>query len=108
MKEQLAIFGGTPFRTEKIFYGRQWINEDDVKAVSEVLTSDYLTTGPRAAELEADLCAYTGASYATVCANGTAALHIAAMAAGIGEGDEVITTALTFMASANCALYCGA
>lgn len=108
MKEQLAIFGGTPVRSEKIYYGRQWINEDDVKAVSEVLTSDYLTTGPRAAQLEAELCAYTGASYATVCANGTAALHIAAMAAGIGEGDEVITTALTFMASANCALYCGA
>lgn len=106
--EKLAVFGGTPVRSEKIFYGRQWVNDDDVAAVAKVLKSNYLTTGPVAAEAERELCDYTGAKYATVCSNGTAALHIAALAAGIGPGDEVITTALTFMASANCALYCGA
>ena len=107
-KEIPAILGGTPVRSEKIYYGRQWINEDDVKAVGETLLSDYITTGPKTAELEQVLCSYTGAKYATAVSNGTAALHLAALAAGIGEGDEVITTALTFMASANCALYCGA
>lgn len=106
--EQLAIKGGTPVRADKIFYGCQWINDDDVKAVSETLKSGYITTGPKVAELEKVLCDYTGAKYATVVSNGTAALHIACMAAGIGEGDEVITTGLTFMASANCALYCKA
>ncbi len=106
--EQLAILGGKPVRDTKIFYGRQWISEEDIAAVADALRSDLITTGPRAAQLEKELCEYTGASYATVCANGTAALHLAAMAAGIGPGDEVITTALTFAASANCALYCGA
>lgn len=106
--EKLAINGGTPVRTETIYYGRQWVNEDDVEAVKETLLSGYITTGPKVAELEKRLCEYTGAKYATAVANGTAALHIACLAAGIGDGDEVITTALTFMASANCALYCGA
>ena len=106
-KEKLAIHGGEPVRSEKIYYGRQWINEDDVNAVSETLLSDYITTGPKVSALEDVLCEYTGAKYATAVSNGTAALHLAAIAAGIGEGDEVITTGLTFMASANCALYCG-
>ncbi len=106
--EQLAIHGGKPVRDKKIFYGRQWINEDDIAAVADALRSDLITTGPRAVKVEKELCEYTGASYATMCANGTAALHLAAMAAGVGPGDEVITTALTFAASANCALYCGA
>lgn len=106
--EQLAINGGKPVRDSKIYYGQQWITEEDVQAVAETLRSNYLTTGPKVTELEKKLCEYTGASYATAVCNGTAALHIACMAAGIGEGDEVITTALTFMASANCALYCGA
>ena len=74
----------------------------------EQLKSDYLTCGPKIGELEAKLCEITGAKYAVVCSNGTAALHMAAMAAGIGEGDELITTPITFAASANCALYCGA
>lgn len=106
--EQLAINGGKPVRDNKIFYGCQWINDDDIQAVRETLKSGYITTGPKVAELEDVLCNYTGAKYATVVSNGTAALHIACMAAGVSEGDEVITTGLTFMASANCALYCGA
>ena len=103
-----AIEGGVPVRATKISYGHQYIDEDDIQAVVEVLRSDYLTCGPKITELEKKLCEVTGAKYAVVCSNGTAALHIACMAAGVGEGDEVITTPITFAASANCALYCGA
>ncbi|MCR4587083.1 MAG: UDP-4-amino-4,6-dideoxy-N-acetyl-beta-L-altrosamine transaminase [Lachnospiraceae bacterium] len=105
--EQLAIFGGTPIRKEPLFYGRQYIDDADIDAVVNVLRSDYLTCGPKITELEAKLCQITGAKYAVAVSNGTAALHIAAMAAGIGEGDEVITSPITFAASANCTLYCG-
>lgn len=103
-----AIEGGKPVRTDKIYYGHQFIDEDDIKAVEAVLRSDYLTCGPEIDNLEKKLCELTGAKYAVLCANGTAALHIACLAAGVGEGDEVITTPITFAASANCALYCGA
>lgn len=106
--ENLAINGGTPIRGKKLFYGRQWINEDDINAAVEVLKSDYLTCGPKVTELEKKLAEYTGAKYAVAVSNGTAALHCACLAAGVGPGDEVITTAITFAASANCALYCGA
>ncbi|MDE7206601.1 MAG: UDP-4-amino-4,6-dideoxy-N-acetyl-beta-L-altrosamine transaminase [Lachnospiraceae bacterium] len=106
--EKPAIEGGAPVRETKLFYGHQYIDDADVKAVSEVLVSDYLTCGPKITELEQRLCALTGAKYAVICSNGTAALHIAALAAGVGEGDEMITTPITFAASANCALYCGA
>lgn len=105
--ERLAIKGGYPVRNGKIYYGRQWIDEDDVQAVAEVLRSDFITCGPKVDEMERNLEAYTGARYAVAVSNGTAALHCACMAAGIGPGDEVITTPLTFAASANCALYCG-
>lgn len=106
--EKPAIEGGNPVRDTKIFYGHQYIDDADIQAVVEVLRSDYLTCGPKIEELERKLCEMTGAAYAVVCSNGTAALHIAAMAAGIGKGDEVITTPITFAASANCAWYCGA
>lgn len=106
--EKPAIEGGKPAREQKIFYGHQYIDEDDIQAVVEVLRSDYLTCGPKITELEEKLCSLTGAKYAVACSNGTAALHIAALSAGVGEGDEVITTPITFAASANCALYCGA
>ncbi len=106
--EKLAIDGGTPVRETKLFYGHQYIDEADIRAVTEVLKSDFLTCGPKIGELEEKLCRQTGAKYAVVCSNGTAALHIACQAAGIGEGDELITTPITFAASANCALYCGA
>ena len=103
-----AIEGGTPVRTSKISYGHQYIDEADIQAVVDVLRSDFLTSGPKITELEKKLCEVTGAKYAVVCSNGTAALHIACMAAGVSAGDEVITTPITFAASANCALYCGA
>lgn len=106
--EKPAIEGGKPARETPISYGHQYIDEADIQAVTEVLRSDYLTCGPKIEELERKLCALTGAKYAVVCANGTAALHIAALSAGVGEGDEVITTPITFAASVNCALYCGA
>lgn len=95
-------------RSSKIFYGHQWVDEDDVQAVADVLRGDYLTCGPMVTEMEKCLEAYTGAKHAVAVSNGTAALHCACIAAGIGPGDEVITTPLTFAASANCALYCGA
>ncbi len=103
-----AICGGIPIRDTKIYYGHQYIDEADIQAVVEVLKSDTITCGPKITELEEKLCRITGAKYAVVCSNGTAALHMACMAAGAGEGDEVITTPITFAASANCALYCGA
>lgn len=106
--ERLAVDGGTPIRKEKIFYGKQWIDDEDVKAVSEVLMGNFITCGPKISELEKILAEYTGAGYSVMVSSGTAALHCACMAAGIGPGDEVITTPLTFAASANCALYCGA
>lgn len=108
MKEKLALYGGKPVRKEKLFYGMQTIEKDDIEAVSKALESDLITCGPRIKELEKKLCDYTGAKYAVVVSSGTAALHCACLAAGIGRGDEVITTPLTFAASANCALYCGA
>lgn len=94
-------------RETPIYYGHQYIDDADIKAVVDVMKQD-LTCGPKIRELEEKLCRITGARYAVVCSNGTAALHIAALAAGVGEGDEVITTPITFAASANCALYCGA
>ncbi len=105
--EKLAINGGYPVRGGKIYYGRQWIDDDDIKAVVSVLRSDYITCGPKVEEMERELEKYTGAKHAVAVSNGTAALHCACIAAGIKAGDEVITTPLTFAASANCILYCG-
>lgn len=106
--EKLAIKGGFPVRTSKLYYGRQWINEDDIAAVEDVLRGDLITCGPKVDEFETALCDYTGTKHAVAVNSGTSALHCACIAAGIGEGDEVITTPITFAASANCALYCGA
>lgn len=103
----LAILGEKPTRGDFIPYGKQYIDEDDIKAVSEVLRSPYLTTGPRVEEFEEKLCKLTGAKYAVAISNGTSALHAACYAAGVSSGDEVITTPMTFAASANCILYCG-
>lgn len=107
-QNQPAITGGKPIRETRLFYGHQYIDEADIEAVVEVLKSDYLTCGPKITALEERLCAITQAKHACVVSNGTAALHIACQALGIGKGDEVITTPITFAASANCALYCGA
>lgn len=106
--DALAMDGGRPVREEKIYYGKQWIEEDDVQTVASVLRSDYITCGPKVDELEKNLCEFTGAKYAVAVNSGTSALHCACIAAGIGSGDEVITTPITFAASSNCALYCGA
>ncbi len=107
-KEKLAIHGGKPVRDSKIFYGRQWVQEDDIAAVAAALKGDLITCGPYVDAVEKKICEVTGAKYAVVVCNGTAALHCAMIAAGVGEGDEVITTPLTFAASANCAVYVGA
>lgn len=88
-------------------YGHQTIDEEDIQAVVDVLQSDYLTTGPKVAELEKSVADYVGAKYAVAVNSGTAALHIACLAAGIKAGDEVITSPITFAASSNCVLYCG-
>ncbi|WP_294520696.1 UDP-4-amino-4,6-dideoxy-N-acetyl-beta-L-altrosamine transaminase [uncultured Anaerovibrio sp.] len=106
--EDLAINGGKPVFDKRIGYGHQYIDEADIQAVVDVLKSDFLTCGPKIEEAEKKLCDITGAKHAVLIANGTAALHAMIFAAGIGPGDEVITTPLTFAASANCALYCGA
>ena len=97
----------TQTKTKFIPYGRQWIEDDDIEAVLEVLKGDYLTTGPTIEQFEAAVAHYVGAKYAVAFANGTAALHGACFAAGITHGDEVITTPFTFAASANCILYQG-
>lgn len=89
-------------------YGRQLIEEDDIAAVAEVLRGDYLTTGPTVERFEQALSAYTGATHNISCSNGTAALHMAAMALKLGAGDAVIVPSLTFLATANAARYVGA
>lgn len=88
-------------------YGKQSISQDDIDAVVEVLQSDYLTQGPKVKEFEEAFAEYVGAKYAVAVANGTAALHLNALALGVREGDKVITTPITFAASANCIRYCG-
>ncbi|WP_404284842.1 UDP-4-amino-4,6-dideoxy-N-acetyl-beta-L-altrosamine transaminase [Exiguobacterium aurantiacum] len=94
-----------PVRNTFLPYGRQWIEEDDIQAVVDTLRGDFLTTGPAVDAFEQAIAQYVGARYAVSFSNGTAALHGACFAAGIGEGDEVITTPMTFAASANCVLY---
>ncbi len=105
--ETLAINGGPAVRKEKIYYGRQWVDDSDIAEVNGVLNSDFITCGPKVEALEEMLAACTGSKYAVAVNSGTSALHCACIAAGIRPGDEVITTPLTFAASANCVLYCG-
>ena len=88
-------------------YGRQNITEEDIQAVVETLQSDYLTQGPKIEEFEKAFAKYIGSKYAVAVANGTAALHLCTLALGVKEGDKVITTPITFAASANCVRYCG-
>ncbi|MCX5847505.1 MAG: UDP-4-amino-4,6-dideoxy-N-acetyl-beta-L-altrosamine transaminase [Deltaproteobacteria bacterium] len=103
-KQMLSGIEAQPF----LNYGKQSIDEDDIQAVVEVLKSTNLTQGPKVAEFEEELCRYTGARFAVACNSGTSALHMACLAAGVQQGDEVITSPITFVASANCAAYCGA
>jgi len=88
-------------------YGRQNITEEDIQAVVETLKSDYLTQGPKIEEFETAFANYVGSKYAVALSNGTAALHLCAMALNVKNGDKVITTPITFAASANCIRYCG-
>jgi len=104
----LALHGGTPVRSALLPYGRQMIDDADVSAVVAALTSDFLTTGPAVEQFERAFASFVGAKYAVAVSNGTAALHVAAAAAGVRTGDRVVTTPLTFVASANCARYQGA
>ncbi|OGP21340.1 MAG: UDP-4-amino-4,6-dideoxy-N-acetyl-beta-L-altrosamine transaminase [Deltaproteobacteria bacterium GWA2_55_10] len=91
-----------------IFYGQQTIDETDIAAVVDAIRSGMLTQGPLVEAFEKALADYTGAKYALVCSNGTAALHLACKAIGLGEGDKALTSPITFLASANAALYVGA
>lgn len=88
-------------------YGRQNITDEDIQAVTDVLKSDYLTQGPKIAEFEAAFADYIGCKYAIAVSNGTAALHLSAIALNIQTGDKIITTPITFAATANCVRYCG-
>lgn len=107
MKTNLSDNGDKPVREQMLPYGRQWIDEDDIRAVVEALRSDWLTTGPKVTEFESAFASFVGAREAVAVSNGTAALHAAMHAIGIGPGDEVIVTPMTFAASANCVVYCG-
>jgi UDP-4-amino-4,6-dideoxy-N-acetyl-beta-L-altrosamine transaminase len=107
MAETLALHGGTPVRKTSLPYARQTIGEDDVQAAVAALRSDWLTTGPGVEAFERAVAGAVEARYAVAVNSGTAALHAAVFAGGIGPGDEVITTPLTFVASANAVLYLG-
>ena len=107
VSEKLAIHGGTPVRQTLLPYARQWLDDDDVAAVVEVLGSDWLTTGPKVAEFERAFAEFVGAREAVAVSNGTAALHAAMYAVGIGPGDEVIVPPMTFASSANCVVFQG-
>ena len=105
---KLAIDGGTPVRNkETLPYGHQQVDDADIQAVVDVLRGDWLTTGPAVDAYEKAFAEYVGAKYAVAVSSGTAALHTAAHVAGICDNDEVITSPLSFAASANCVLYCG-
>ncbi len=107
MSDRLALDGGRPVRARLLPYGRQWIDDDDIHAVVEALRSDFITTGPMVAEFERRFAERVGARHAVAVSSGTAALHAAVFAAGIGPGDEVVTTPLTFVATSNAVLYLG-
>ena len=92
----------------KVGYGKQTIEQDDIDAVVNSLRSDFLTTGPEIEEFEKEFCNFVGSKYAVAVSNGTSALHLACLAGGLKDGEELITTPMTFAASANCALYCNA
>ena len=104
---KLAIDGGQPVRPTLLAYGRQSIDEADRQAVDAVLRSDWLTTGPMVKEFERSVTEFTGARHGIAVNTGTAALHASVWAAGIGQDDEVIVPAISFVASANCVLYTG-
>lgn len=105
--EKIMRFRENKNNNEFINYGRQWINNNDLNVVKNVLLSDCLTQGPQVKEFEVSLAQFCNAEYGIAVNSGTAALHISCLAAGIGIGDEVITSPITFVASANSIIYCG-
>ena len=106
-KKELALYGGSSVRKNLLPYGKQFVDQKDVQSVIEVLQSDWLTTGPTVLEFEKQFAKHVGAAEGVVVNSGTAGLHCAVYAAGIGPGDEVITSPITFMATANCIRYQG-
>src|SRR3989454_10530730 len=106
--EKLSLLGGTPARPTVLPYAHQTIEADDLAAVTEALASDWITQGPTLARFERALAERAGVKHAVAVANGTAALHAACWAAGLGPGDDAITTPLTFAATANAVVYQGA
>ncbi len=107
-RPKLALHGGTPVRQKMLPYGRHVLDASDIEAVTRVLRSDWLTGGPEVAAFEAELAEYVGAVHAVAFSSGTAALHGAYVAAGLGPGDEAITSPITFCATANALLHAGA
>src|SRR3990172_4145257 len=107
MGERLAIHGGSPVRSALLPEGGRGMDEDDAAAVPAPLKSDWTPPGPRVAEFEEALAARVGARHAVAVSSGTAALHTAVFAAGLGPGDEVVTTPLTFVATSNAVIYQG-
>lgn len=107
MPGKLAIDGGVPVRKQFLPYGHQWIDTDDIEAVTTVLKTDWITQGPLVNEFEQVISRYCHARYAVAFSSGTAALHSAVFAAGITPGSDIVTTPITFVADGNCALYQG-
>ncbi|MFC1961607.1 UDP-4-amino-4,6-dideoxy-N-acetyl-beta-L-altrosamine transaminase [Chloroflexota bacterium] len=102
-----AIEGGVPVRKGFLPYGHQWLDDEDIAAVTGILKTDWITQGPEVLEFEKKVADYCGAKYAVAVANGTAALHAACAVAGIGPGDEVIVSDITFVGVANMVVFCG-
>ena len=100
--------GDLSVNTKNLSYGRQWIDDDDIAEVVRVLEGDWLTQGPTVAAFERALADYVGVKHAVTFVNGTSALHGAMAAAGLGPGDRLLTTPMTFAATSNSALYVGA
>lgn len=107
MSRKLAIHGGIPTRKKLLPYGHQWIDNSDIKAVTEVLKTDWITQGPKVKEFEELISKYCNVTYAVAFSSGTAALHGAIFSVGLQQGDEVITTPITFVADGNCTVYQG-
>ncbi len=105
--EKPAIEGGKPVRKEFLPYGRQWLDDKEINEVVDSLKSDWITTGPKMQLFEDKFKKFKNSKYAVAVNSGTAALHVSASSIGIKPGDEVITTPLTFVASANCVVYRG-
>ncbi len=104
---ELAVHGGSPVRAKMLPYGQQAVDEADIKAVVDVLRSEWITTGPAVSAFEEAFAAQVGARHAVAVSSGTAALHAATFAAGLNSGDEAIVPPMTFAASANCVRYQG-